>query len=82
MTTGSVITASVSDAQSRAGWPQTGAGIVQQRVQIAADEVDEETQAEQAEDDRGHAGQIVDRAADDAGDAARSSGRIRSGRSP
>ena len=81
MTTGSVITASVSDAQISAGWPQTALALCSNASMIFADEIDEEAEAEQTEDDGRHAGEVVDGGADDAGDEGMCWARIPSGKS-
>jgi hypothetical protein len=70
ITTGSVSTASVSEDQMTAGRPHTGSpGSVDDVVDPAADEHHEEAQAEEAEDDRGNASEVLHRGAHVAGDA-------------
>ena len=69
ITTGTVSRPSVSDAHRMPPVPNVGVGSalrVEERVDRAADDVDEEPEAEHAEDDRRHAGEVVDGDADGA----------------
>ena len=64
MTTGTVSRARVSEAHRMPPVPKVGVGSASgknSRSIAAAHEVDEEAEAEDAEDDRRHAGQVVDR---------------------
>jgi hypothetical protein len=73
MTTGSVSSARVSDAQSRPPLPKVGFGRLSAKNQFVhggADHVAEEAQPEHAEHDARHAGEVVDGDAHGADDRA------------
>ena len=73
MTTGTVSSASVSDAHRMPPVPKVGVGSGSEKnsaVDRPADEVDEEADPEDAEDDRGHAGEVVHGDADGADEGA------------